>query len=243
MTISPDPIETRLLELEAEMVLDVATGGGSFAAHLRREYKSLGTIVAVDVSEDILRRPGTPLQSVEDTLRACMDSSRMALMDHVFDLVCISNSLHHMTDLKGTLEEMIRVLRPGGGFLVTEMYRDDQTETQMTHVLLHEWWAAIDRKSGIPHERTFTREEILGMMDSLDLQDVITREYSFLEGDPKEEGLLAGIDSAIDAYLTRLESAGGDPELHRRGDELRRRLHSTGFHGATSLALMGIRTH
>jgi SAM-dependent methyltransferase len=221
------------------MVLDVATGGGAFASRLRGDYGNLGTIVAIDLSEDVLRRQGTPLQGIDDLLAACMDSDRLAFRDGSFDLVCISNSLHHLSDLQQTLREMLRVLRPGGEFLVSEMYRDDQTETQMTHVLMHEWWAEIDMKCGIHHMRTFTRKEILEGMSMLGLEDIVTVDYAFLERDPLDAELLKHLEAAIDGYMAKLGSAGGDPDLSSRGEVLRTRLHEVGFHGASSLALIG----
>ncbi|MBN2586027.1 MAG: class I SAM-dependent methyltransferase [Candidatus Fermentibacteraceae bacterium] len=234
-----DLLEARLRDLRAPMVLDVATGGGGFSAHLRSEYGGLGTIVAVDVSEDGLGRARSNLKRIADLLPVCMDSACMAFQEGCFSLVCISNSLHHLDGLEETLEEMIRVLRPGGRFLVREMYRDGQTETQMTHVMMHEWWAAIDRRNGISHNRTFRRQEILNIVGNLDLEDVITGDYSSLESDPLEQELVRQLDSAIDSYLHKLEKTGGDPELRRRGDELRKRLTTRGFHSASSLSVMG----
>lgn len=236
---APDALEERLRELEASLVLDVATGRGGFAAHLRREYDGLGAIVAVDLSPEVLGRPGTPLRDVDDILAACMDSTRMAFGADTFDLACISNSLHHMTDPRAALEEMTRVLRPGGLLLVTEMYRDGQTETQTTHVMMHDWWAAVDSRCGIHHGRTFTRAGIIEILEGLALTVVLTGDYASLEGDPLDEELSRRLDAAIDTYISRIESAGGDPDLLRTGEELRRRLRTTGFHSATSLALMG----
>ena len=70
-----------------------------------------------------------------------MDAQEMTFADASFDTVCIANSLHHVADLRRVLAEMARVLRPKGRFIVAEMYCDGQTDPQMTHVLLHHWWA------------------------------------------------------------------------------------------------------
>jgi ubiquinone/menaquinone biosynthesis C-methylase UbiE len=70
-----------------------------------------------------------------------MDAQEMTFADASFDTVCIANSLHHVAGLRRVLAEMTRVLRPKGRFIVAEMYCDGQTDPQMTHVLLHHWWA------------------------------------------------------------------------------------------------------
>lgn len=234
-----DLIERTLKSIEAPLVLDVATGSGSFALHLRTEYQGIGTITGIDVSWKGLERSREALEKIEDILAACMDSSEMALHDGSFDLVCISNSLHHMAKLDDTLTEMMRVLKPGGYFLAREMYRDNQTEAQMTHVLMHEWWASIDTLRGVPHFSTFPRKEILRMFGELGLEELITADYSFLESDPLDKETIDHVNGAINTYIARTEDLGNNSELRTRGEELREKLHRVGFHGATSLAVLG----
>lgn len=234
-----DSLEERLRAARIPLVLDVATGGGGFPAHLRREYEGVGTIVAVDVSPQGLQSARSVLDGIPDLLPACMDSARLALSDRGFDMVCISNSLHHMEDLQATLAEMMRVLRHGGLFLISEMYRDGQTEPQLTHVKMHHWWAEIDRLTGVPHNETFGREEILDLVRGLGLEEVISGDYSFLDGDPMDADLLQQLEKGIDAYVSRLDKAGGDAGLSQRGEDLRRRLHTVGFHPASTLGILG----
>ncbi|RKZ08275.1 hypothetical protein DRQ25_09475 [Candidatus Fermentibacteria bacterium] len=172
-------------------------------------------------------------------LAVCMDSSEMAFPGGSFDMVCISNSLHHMARLDDTLAEMMRVLRPGGHFLVREMYCDNQTEAQMTHVLMHEWWASIDTLRGVPHFSTFTREKILQVCEELGPEELITGDYSFPGSDSMDKGTLDHLNGAIDTYIARIEGLESNSELVERGEQLRERLYSAGFQGATSLVLLG----
>ena len=75
-----------------------------------------------------------------------MDAARLGFPDNSFDVVCLVRALHHMTDATQAqvLAEMVRVLKPDGRCFVAEMYRDGQSETQMTDVLIHHWIAAVD---------------------------------------------------------------------------------------------------
>jgi len=182
-----DLLEETLERIKAPLVLDVATGSGNFAGHLRTEYQGIGTIIGIDVSMKGLEKSSETLKNIDDTLAVCMDSSEMAFPEGSFDMVCISNSLHHLARLDDTLNEMMRALRPGGYFLVKEMYSDNQTEAQMTHVLMHEWWAAIDTMNGISHFSTLPREKILHMCEGLELEELITGDYSFLDSDPNPD--------------------------------------------------------
>ena len=234
-----DPIDEILKHIEAPMVLDVATGSGNFAGHLRTEYQGIGTITGIDVSPKGLEKSREALEKIDDMHAACMDSSEMAFYDCTFDMVCISNSLHHMARLDDTLAEMMRVLKPGGYYLVSEMYSDNQTEAQMTHVLMHEWWASIDTLNGVPHFSTFPREKILNLCADLGLEELISGDYSFLDSDPIEQKVIDHINGAIDTYIGKAENIENSTELVKRGDELRDRLHRVGFHRATSLAFLG----
>ena len=233
-----DLFEEKLKHIEAPMVLDVATGNGSFADHLRTEYQGIGAITGIDVSLKGLEKSREALEKIDDMLILCMDSSELAFPAGIFDMVCISNSLHHMARLDDTLTEMMRVLRPGGYFLVREMYCDNQTEAQMTHVLMHEWWASIDTLNGVPHFSTFPRKTILSIVQTLGLNELITSDYSFPDNDPMDKDTLDHVNGAIDTYIGRTGDLEENSELVKRGEQLRERLHKVGFHGATSLALL-----
>jgi len=234
-----DLLEKKLKRIEAPMVLDVATGSGNFAGYLRTEYEGIGPITGIDVSPNGLERSKEALKKIDDMLAVCMDSSEMAFPGGSFDMVCISNSLHHMARLDDTLAEMMRVLRPGGHFLAREMYCDNQTEAQMTHVLMHEWWASIDTLRGVPHFSTFPRKEILLVCEGLDLEEMIIADYSFLDSDPLDREVIDHINGTIDTYIARIEGLEDNSGLVERGEQLRERLYSAGFQGATSLVLLG----
>jgi ubiquinone/menaquinone biosynthesis C-methylase UbiE len=231
-----DRLERILRDLDPSLVLDVATGAGNMARHLRSEYGRMGAIIAMDVSEEAIRRSRSSLEGIEETIIVCGDSVRMPFGEGDFDLITVSNSLHHLEDLNGSLSEMNRTLAPGGCVLINEMYRDGQTEEQMTHVLMHDWWAEIDMMGGVSHYPTFERKRILELLEKLQLKREAVMDYSHLETDPREEKLLQSLDRAVDAYLEKLESSGGDEALSKRGEELRTRVHEIGFHGATTLA-------
>jgi len=234
-----DPLDTKLRSIEAPQVLDVATGRGNFAGFLRDEYRGMGVITGIDFDWQVLGKSGKFHKDIDNFLPVCMNSSEIAFPAETFDMVCISNSLHHLTELTATLEEMKRVLRSGGFFLVNEMYCDDQTESQMTHVLMHEWWASIDMQLGTPHFSTFPKAGILRLCEELGLDELITSDYSSLQSDPKDKEVLNHVNGAIDMYLSKAENISNNSDLVERGEELRERLLRTGFHGATSLTALG----
>lgn len=234
-------LEAYLYDISISRTLDVATGLGNYAGFLRENIKGCGAITAIDVDSTMLTRAKEHLYKIADVSPACMNSAMMAFKPKTFGMVCISNSLHHMKKLRNTLEEMLRVLRPGGYFLVSEMYRDGQTDPQMTHVLMHEWWAEIDTALGVSHNGTFRKDEILDICASpgLGLENIISQDYAFLDKDPLDPEGTEYIDSAIDMYVKKASGLDNFEDLKKRGDELRERLHRTGFHEATTLVILG----
>ena len=158
-------------------VLDVATGNGGFIHFLAEGLKDYEEIIGIDTKEGLEevfdeQFGGKPIRYQQ------MDAAQMEFANGHFDTVSISNSLHHMSDLPGALSEMLRVLKPGGHLLLLEMYCDNQTETQMTHVQLHHWWGEVDRAQGIFHNETFKREEIVEMVAGLGLVEIRMQDLS-----------------------------------------------------------------
>jgi hypothetical protein len=131
---------------------------------------------------------------------------------------------------------MKRILRPGGHLLVSEMYRDGQTETQMTHVHLHHWWAAVDTVNGVAHHETYRRDELVGRVSGLGLKEVAQYDLSDLSEDPKSPEISAELNPVFERYIQRAE---GHPDLQARGEELRQRVAEIGFHSASTLVVVG----
>jgi SAM-dependent methyltransferase len=227
--------EDILGEISGGRVLDVATGGGNFIHSLVEDLKDYTEIIGVDNNKNAAAAFGEAFRKERNIHFQLMDAHHLDFEDSSFDLVCISNSLHHLDPLP-VLTEMKRVLRPGGSLLVSEMYRDEQTETQMTHVLLHHWWAAVDSVNGIVHRETYTRQQLLDLVSSLGLADVTSFDLSDLSEDPKSPDFLPQLDPVFESYIQR---ANGHPDLQARGEELKQRVKEVGFHSATTLIMLG----
>jgi ubiquinone/menaquinone biosynthesis C-methylase UbiE len=221
--------------IAAGRVLDVATGNGGFIGFLLESVKSHNEIIGIDTSDKNATAFAEYFKNTPDIHFMAMDAGSKDFPDDSFDTVCISNSLHHLPDLETVLAEMIRVLRPGGNFIVAEMYCDNQAETQMTHVLMHHWWAAVDAAKGIVHRETYTRQQILDILAKLDLQQMTVQDLIDLNDDPKDPETVKYLTSVVDQYLNRIEGLAEEVQLRSRGLELRQRVEEIGFHGATSL--------
>jgi SAM-dependent methyltransferase len=220
-------------------VLDVATGTGGFIHFLLEALKEYDEIVGIDTSERSATVFAEVFKDKPNVRFEKMDAAQIDFPDAAFDMVCMANSLHHMADLGRVLAEMRRVLKPGGHFIIAEMYRDGQTETQLTHVYLHHWWAAVDTSQGITHGETYTRQQIVDLVDGLGLQGVTYHDLCDLSGDPQQPDAIKELNNVIDRYIERFRGASNAAELNKRGEELRQRLQEIGFHSATTLLAIG----
>lgn len=112
----------RLLEEDRpRRILDVATGTGDLA------IKSLElepeTVVGVDISEEMLARGREKIErmglSNQVTLRKG-DAEKLPFSDAQFDAVLLAFGARNFENLRQGLQEINRVLRPGGALVVLE---------------------------------------------------------------------------------------------------------------------------
>ena len=221
-------------------VLDVATGGGGFVQFLKDSLKDYSEIIGVDVPST--RLAGTQEKFAGDPIWFIgMNAAALAFDAASFDTVTIANSLHHLDDVDGVLREMYRVLRPGGRIIVVEMFRDNQTPAQLSHVLLHHWWARVNRLEGIVHYPTMTRQQIIGHIRKLGLQSVETIDYADPDADPHDRRTLEEIEKIINEYLAKIENDPGHADLYRDGKSLLERAYKVGFAWASEVIITGIK--
>lgn len=104
-------------------LLDVATGTGDFALLAMRRL-NLDSILGVDLSEGMLRvgREKVEQQGLSDriTLRKA-DCMQLDIPDNSFDAVTVAYGVRNFEDLDRGLQEMRRVLRPGGRLVIIEL--------------------------------------------------------------------------------------------------------------------------
>jgi SAM-dependent methyltransferase len=235
--MSTDPKHV-LGDIPGGRVLDVATGSGGFVRFLLDGLRDHAEIVGIDTNAERASAFSAAYGDTPDIRFERMDAHHLDFPDRSFDTVAISNSLHHFADPNPVLGEMLRVARPGGHVVVNEMYRDGQSEEQLTHVLLHHWWAAVNRIRGEMHRDTYERAQIVDIVGRLGLADLRAIDLADPDEDPRDPAALADLEAAIDRHI---ELAVGHPDLQARGETLRARLRTVGVRGATQLVVVGRR--
>ncbi|MBD3402440.1 methyltransferase domain-containing protein [candidate division GN15 bacterium] len=229
--------DDRLAELSGGVVLDVGTGRGQFASGLAKELKDYTEIIGVDSSEAAITEARDKI-AIDRVRFELMDAEHLQFASESFDTVAMSNSLHHLPEPDIVLSEMKRVLKPGGVMIVVEMFCDNQSETQMSHVLVHHWWAEIDILRGVYHRESYTRQQILGFIDRLEMKKTEVYDYIERDDNPHDPERIKMIDDLVVEYFDKIPDGPEREDLRRRGEEIRQRLQTTGFSWATCACVL-----
>lgn len=148
------------------MVLDVATGTARLPAALLEHAGFQGSIIAGDLSRGMLRVASHKLRGQEERclLLRC-PAEQLPFDDGSFDVVACLEALEFMTRPARVLEELMRVLRPGGLLFISNrgntrlMPGKTWSHAQLTHLLRNSGAAAIRFEPWqVDYERVFVRK-------------------------------------------------------------------------------------
>lgn len=129
-------------------VLDVGCGIGGTSRHLAKTFGEGTTVTGITLSPNQVKR-ATELakeQGVPNAQFRVMNALEMEFEDNTFDLVWACESGEHMPDKKAYVEEMVRVLKPGGKIVIATWCQRETppefTEKEKSNLkFLYEEWA------------------------------------------------------------------------------------------------------
>ena len=134
---------------------------------------------------------------------------------------------------------MKRVLKPGGRFIIVEMYSNNQTPEQMSHVQLHHFGAEIDRVMGVYHEETYTRDHIIDIVSNIELNNLELLDYKHVNDNPKDTDLINHLTSLCDQLLSRVIENENYDKLKEKCEDIKNWIKTNGFNSATELLVIG----
>ena len=116
-------------------VLDVGCGFGGTSRYLAKKLGPKSDVTGITLSPKQVER-GTELAAeqgvAENTNFMVMDALKMKFPDNTFDIVWACESGEHMPDKKAYINEMMRVLKPGGTFVMACWSQRDDSEVPFT---------------------------------------------------------------------------------------------------------------
>ena len=101
-------------------VLEIGTGKGRFLVRLAR-YVVAVTTVDIAAEEQECARLNARYAGVEEKIQFVLqDAGRLPWPEATFDAAVSMNAMHHITHFEQVLEEMLRVVKPGGKVVLAD---------------------------------------------------------------------------------------------------------------------------
>ncbi len=143
--------------------LDVATGTGLVAFALGAEIAGSGYVIGVDFTAAMLARAaeqeeanGTDRRGARIALAAA-DATRLPFPDGTFSIVTCRFSVHHFTHAVPAMQEMARVLAPGGRLVIGEFGMPEDAQKAA-------YFNRMERLRGHSHVQAFSPSQLQAMM-------------------------------------------------------------------------------
>jgi len=126
----------RLMDLHpGERVLDLGCGSGWAARLLARMVgdgpRGIGEVVGVDVSDEMVRQARAESKDFENVTFVVGSAAQIPWEENFFDKVLSVESFYYYPDQERALDELFRVMAPGGRlFILINLYKDNPYSLQ-----------------------------------------------------------------------------------------------------------------
>ncbi len=117
-----------LSELQGYKILDLGGGTGRLAYSL---YKEKADIYMMDHSREMLRQvpKGFPAERI-----VWGDAAQVPVEDSTFEVVLVVDALHHFTNQRETIREILRILSPEGKLVILDFDRQHFAISLLAHL-------------------------------------------------------------------------------------------------------------
>jgi ubiquinone/menaquinone biosynthesis C-methylase UbiE len=146
-------------------ILDVACGTGAILQAVREAYPDV-RFSGIDVSPEMLAVARKRLP--DDTELKVASADALPFRDASFDTIVTTNAFHFFRLPNRALQEMHRVLRPGGRLIVTD-WCDDYLSCRICDRILRAFNSA--------HYNTYSSVELREILESTHFEDVNLERY------------------------------------------------------------------
>lgn len=107
-----------------EVCVDLGSGRGNDVMRLAETVGPKGHVYGIDLSEGMVAKAKANLAkfSVENATIIQAELEHLPLLDDAADLVISNCTINHAADKQGVWDEVYRILRKGGRFVVSDIY-------------------------------------------------------------------------------------------------------------------------
>ncbi len=131
-----------LPEFDSPACLDLACGNGDITLLLAEKYTG-GRITGLDISEPMLAEARARLDADTDISFVLGDMTRTGFPDASMDVVTVGYGLRNAPDLQEAMEEIARILKPGGCLAMLDFRRWNNRLLQKFELALLSFWCGL----------------------------------------------------------------------------------------------------
>ncbi len=107
--------------IKRPVFLDLATGTMDVIIYLaKRFYQSKPILIGLDLSYEMLRAGLKKTKKIDSKLAICANGKKIPIKTSSIDVVTIAFGIRNVSPRKELYREVLRVLKPGGTFLILE---------------------------------------------------------------------------------------------------------------------------
>ena len=150
------------IEIKGKQILEVGSGRGGGAFYIAR-YLQPAEIVGMDIAENAVSFAHKRFQAPNLSYKVG-NAESIPFNDSSFDIIINVESSHAYGSIQKFFEEVKRVLRPGGYFLITDM-RDSKNIDSFEHILLGSGLKLVSKRVINPN-----------ILKAIDMEDDLKRE-------------------------------------------------------------------
>jgi ubiquinone/menaquinone biosynthesis C-methylase UbiE len=211
-------------------VLDVGTGKGQFIPDLKILFPNFVTITGVDPSKEAIGQARETYKSEKGVEFLVMDTNSMTFKGNTFDVISISNVLHHLPPNNNLFSEIKRVLKPGGLLFVVELYQDNQTDLQQTHILQHHYRAEVDTRNNVFHGYTFKRHQVIEYLSAQSVQIIEVDDFSDKKRmNSSNPTYMNTVIEGVKKSIVQTKNFADSKDFEERGNKILERISAKGF--------------
>jgi arsenite methyltransferase len=142
-----------------EICVDLGSGRGTDAIRLAEKAGKEGFVYGIDISEGMIRKAVATAKQLEifniEFIHGPLE--KIDIAENSVNLVISNCTINHSSDKQSVWDEVYRILKPGGRFVVSDIYSSEAVpeEFRKDPVAISECWAgAVTREEYLGHLRS-----------------------------------------------------------------------------------------
>jgi ubiquinone/menaquinone biosynthesis C-methylase UbiE len=130
---------------KGEICVDLGSGRGNDAIRMAGEVGDSGYVYGIDISEGMLKKANGTAErlDVKNVEFVCSPLEKLPVQSSTADLVISNCTINHSNDKQSVWNEVFRILKPGGRFVVSDIYSSKPVPEEFRNdpVAVSECWA------------------------------------------------------------------------------------------------------